>query len=245
MVSSRKYFPSQRDSEEVFLLLRKHWTVYIPFFIIAGFMSLPLIMIATYWIYNPDGISYMVGNLILIFGSAYALFILSLLLFGFVDYYLDVDIVTSQRIVDIEQNGFFKRKISELSLDQVEDVSATVNGALATFFHYGDVHIQTAGALPNFVFDEVAHPYRISKIILDLHDAYSKGHTISKETVFKELDHVPGSVVNDEPYRRRLPLFTPNQDKILDGISSDLEQSVASGYTKPSPSSDSKNKDSL
>jgi uncharacterized membrane protein YdbT with pleckstrin-like domain len=108
--------------------------------------------------------------LLAVVGGIYALVVLSLLLFGFIDYYLDVDIVTNRRIVDIEQNGLFKRKISELSIDQVEDVSATVYGFFPTLLHFGDVDIQTAGSRPNFLFGYAPHPYSISKKILDLHD---------------------------------------------------------------------------
>lgn len=93
------------------------------------------------------------------------------MLFGFVDYYLDVYIVTNERIVDISQNGFFKRDIAELHLHQVQDVSAKEEGFFSTMFHYGDVTIQTAGERENFVFRSVPHPYIISKKIVDLHEA--------------------------------------------------------------------------
>jgi uncharacterized membrane protein YdbT with pleckstrin-like domain len=83
--------------------------------------------------------------------------------------------VTDRRIVDIEQDGLFHRKISELSLDEIQDVSARVNGPFATLFHYGDVLIQTAGTLPNFIFTAVPHPYRVSKEIADLHDQIERG----------------------------------------------------------------------
>lgn len=72
--------------------------------------------------------------------------------YGFIDYYLDVYIITNERIVNIEQNGFFKREISELHLHQIQDVSAKVNGFLPTIMHYGDVFIQTAAERENFVF---------------------------------------------------------------------------------------------
>jgi hypothetical protein len=79
--------------------------------------------------------------------------------------------VTNERIVDITQNGFFRRDIAELHLHQVQDVSANEDGMLPTFFHYGDITIQTAGERENFIFKSVPHPYTISKKIIDLHEA--------------------------------------------------------------------------
>lgn len=166
-----RYFPSQKSGEKIFLLLRRHWFSYIAFVIIGLIMAIPIIILFIYWIFSQPNLSPIFINIIILAASAYLLFIVGLLLYGFIDYYLDVYIVTNERIVDIEQNGFFKRKISELHLHQVQDVNAQVKGAFATMLHYGNIHIQTAGERENFIFKAVPNPYRISKIIVDLHEA--------------------------------------------------------------------------
>lgn len=237
----KKYFPSQTDKEEVFLLLRKHWMVYLPFLVIAAFMILPLVILILYWLSNPDIFSPNTGTIIIVLSSAYSLFVLSLLLFGFVDYYLDVGIVTNERIVDIEQNGFFKRKIAELSLDQVEDVAAKVNGVLPTLFHFGDVEIQTAGTRPNFLFDNIAHPYRISKIILDLHDAVNKRQKIDRHKIISDLKGMSGNVIDSDNSGLSVSMESglddmglvravpkPVQTKILAGIAEDKAKAKTS-----------------
>lgn len=166
-----KYFPTQRPEEKIFLLLRRHWFGYVSFIIIGLIMSIPLIVLFVYRISFSQDFSPVLLNILILAASAYLLFIIALLLFGFIDYYLDVYIVTNERIVDIEQSGFFRRKISELHLHQIQDVNAQVKGAFATMLHYGDIHIQTAGERENFIFKAVPNPYRISKIIVDLHEA--------------------------------------------------------------------------
>jgi hypothetical protein len=166
-----KYFPTQKPEEKIFLLLRRHWFGYVAFIIIGLVMSIPLIILFIYWVSFQQDFSPILLNISILAASIYLLFIIGLLLFGFIDYYLDVYIVTNERIVDIEQNGFFRRKISELHLHQVQDVNAQVKGAFATMLHYGDIHIQTAGERENFIFKAVPNPYRISKIIVDLHEA--------------------------------------------------------------------------
>lgn len=170
-----RYFPSQRSQEKVFLLLRRHWFTYIPFLIITFIMAIPFFVLIFFLITSPASFTPVITNVLILASSAYILFIIGLLLFGFTDYYLDVYIVTNERIVDISQDGFFRRSISELYLREVQDVSASVKGFFATTLHYGDITIQTAGERPNFVFKSVPNPYKISKIIVDLHEAAIEG----------------------------------------------------------------------
>lgn len=147
----------------------------------------------------PDSFSAVAINITILGSSAYLLFIIGLLLYGFIDYYLDVYIVTNERIVDIAQDGFFRRSISELYLREVQDVSATVKGIFPTTMHYGDITIQTAGERPNFVFKNVPNPYKISKIIVDLHEAAiegdkdNEGSKVSDSDAIKVLEEDEGS----------------------------------------------------
>jgi len=166
------YFPSQTKEEKVFLLIRKHWFNYIPFAIFGTLMILPIIAYFVIINYFSISLDPFYNVLIIVLGSIYLLSILAVQLYGFVSYYLDVYIVTDRRIVDIDQNGFFKREISELHLHQVQDVSAKVEGIFGTLLHFGDVHIQTAGERENFIFNSIPHPYSIAKQIVNLHEIH-------------------------------------------------------------------------
>lgn len=165
-----KYFPSQKSQEKVFLLLRRHWFTYFGFVAVAVIMSIPILALIIVWMNRPDYFSSEFGNIIIVAVFSYILFALAIMLYGFIDYYLDVYIVTNERIVNVEQNGFFRRKISELHLHQIQDVSAKVDGMLPTLLHYGSVYIQTAGERENFTFRAIPNPYRVSKLIIDLHE---------------------------------------------------------------------------
>lgn len=165
-----KYFPSQRSEEKVFLLLRRHWITYSIFPVLFVLMAVPLVVAIILLINSTEPLSPVLVNALFFAVPAYILIMIGLMLYGFVDYYLDVYIVTNERIVEISQNGFFKRKISELHLRQVQDVSASETGAFSTLFHYGEIQIQTAGEQENFTFRSIPHPYAISKKILDLHE---------------------------------------------------------------------------
>ena len=181
-----RYFPSQRSKEKVYLLLRRHWFTYAIFLLITVLMAVPLVVALVYWFINPEIFEGVTTNFLIIGISAYSLVIIGVLLYGFIDYYLDVYIVTNQRIVDIKQNGFFRREISELHLHQVQDVKARVKGAFPTLMHYGDIHIQTAGEKENFFFKSIPHPYRVSKMIVNLHESQVEQRSRELENLVEE-----------------------------------------------------------
>jgi hypothetical protein len=61
-------------------------------------------------------------------------------------------IVTDKSLVQVIQRSLFNRKISRLSMSNVEDVNAEKCGILPTMFNYGTLTIQTAGEEDNFIF---------------------------------------------------------------------------------------------
>lgn len=169
-IKQLKFFPAQEANERVLLVIRRHWFTYTSFWFLAFIMSLPF-WVSIVWIpLDLRNLSENMVSILIVVCSAYILLILALLLYGFIDFYLDIYIITDRRIVDIKQNGFFNRTIAEVNLHQVQDVKASVKGFFPTLLHYGEVLVQTAAELENFDFKDIAHPYRISKLIMDLHE---------------------------------------------------------------------------
>jgi len=162
-------FPGQGLNEKVIMVIRKHWWIIFKLFLFYFVLALlPLVLrglMKSYTTLLDGGVLTVILNLL---GSIYYFYILTLFYRGWIDYYLDVGIITNERIVDIEQKGLFARSISEQKIYRVQDVTSEVKGFLPTFFHYGDIHIQTAGPTPHFTFDGAPHPYETTKKILDL-----------------------------------------------------------------------------
>ncbi len=92
------------------------------------------------------------------------------------DYHLDIWIVTTERIIDTELLGLFQRNLSEFKLSRIQDVSVDVHGIFPTLLDYGNVHIQTAGVTRQFVFQQVPKPQKIKRLILEAHDTYMTAH---------------------------------------------------------------------
>lgn len=170
MIIKGKYFPSQEKEEKVFLLIRKHWFKYVIFVYLVVLALIPVIGLFIYFSLANVVLSAESTVFLIILMSVYFLLLIGVELYGFVNYYLDVYIVTDRRLVDISQKGLFRREISELHLRQVQDVSAHVDGVPETLFHFGNVFIQTAGETKNFIFESIPHPYAVAKQIVDLHE---------------------------------------------------------------------------
>ncbi len=169
--------PNQQRGEETKIFLRRHWIEIVMMIIYtAGFALLPIIF---YVILSANGVDWQgtlwgpIGALLV---SMYSLFSVLILLTMFTDYYLDTWIVTTERIVNIEQRGLFSRVIATLHLNQVQDVTSETHGFLATILSYGDVHIQTAGTKERFMFKRINDPDDVKFQIMRLVDADKRRH---------------------------------------------------------------------
>jgi hypothetical protein len=78
-------------------------------------------------------------------------------------------------LVDIDQNRLFSRNISELWLEDVQDVRVNQNGIMETIFNFGDLEVQTAGTKPNFILQKIPFPQEVASLIIDLANQAKEG----------------------------------------------------------------------
>ena len=90
-------------------------------------------------------------------------------------------IVTDENVTQVLQVGLFRRKVSELSMHNVEDVTADQHGILQTFLNYGTLTIETAGEQNNFTFVYCPNPNAYAKALLDARQMYFKRHSAFDE----------------------------------------------------------------
>lgn len=160
--------------------LRRHPVTFLKhivlFLVLAGlpYGFFQVILEIYPWILS-DSVAY---PLLVLGASIYYLWIWLYFFGQFIDFYLDIWIVTNDRIVNIDQQGLFARTISELDLFKVQDVTSDVKGMIPTFFNYGDVHIQTAGTEKRFIFQKVHQPHVIRKRVIDLVEADRRYHEL-------------------------------------------------------------------
>ena len=140
------------ENEKILLEVRKHWfmiaapslsfivLIFVP---IIALSFLPAIEQAI-----PLPISAPFVYFIL---TLYSMVVVLLFFLMWTNYYLDMWIITSERIVDIEQHGLFQREIAEIPLSRVQDVTIEIHGIIETFLKFGTIRIQTAGEREFFI----------------------------------------------------------------------------------------------
>lgn len=166
-------FPGQRSGETISLVIRKHKLVLISEILCVLFMA--LIPIIFYFIIVsssfPAFLEYPYNRIYML---------ISLVFYGFlwigsfvlwVDYYMDVWIVTNERLIDVQQIGLFSRVVSELDLRRIQDITSEVNGPLETMFGFGDVYIQTASEDNRFKMKSIPNPVETRRKITELYNA--------------------------------------------------------------------------
>lgn len=160
----------QKSYEHIEYLLRRDVVTLLPsLFLLLLLIGVGLGVARLLQILWPQFFSSPIGfPIIVLAGSVYFLSLLLFVFTQFINYWLDMWIITNDRIVNIEQMGLFARRISELDLHRVQDVTSEVKGFFPTLFNFGTVYIQTAGTIERFVFEQIPNPHEIRKAILDL-----------------------------------------------------------------------------
>lgn len=150
--------------EKIFTVLKHHWLVIgrrlLKLLVLAWLP--PAIGLALTWF----GLDYLLGDaigraLVVLGASLYYLAIVAVWFYDWVDYYLDVWIITSHRIIDINQNGLFSRVVTQYRLERIQNVTADVSGFLHTVFNFGDVQVETAGAEMNLKMEQIPQPREV------------------------------------------------------------------------------------
>lgn len=171
-------FIHQKSYEKIIYKVRKDTVILVP----TVFTFLILLIV-------PFGAFFLLNEIFPGFLDKQPLYLLSVLSFSsyyllvgliyytnFINYYLDILVLTNDRLLHIEQKGIFARKISEVDLYRIQDITSTVDGVFQSFFNFGDLLVQTAGATEQFIIRNVPDPETLRHKILLLVEEDRKFH---------------------------------------------------------------------
>ncbi len=168
--SSTSYrFRELHDGEQIIKVLHRNWFYLLEQFVLVILMAVVIFAgIATLPLLFPDLAEGEMKNLLFFAETTFflVLWIWSFLIW--IDYYFDIWIITSKRIINIEQKGLFMRNVSEADYTKIQDVTAEVHGFFPTIINFGDVYIQTAAETGRFVFRTISNPYGTKDLIMQL-----------------------------------------------------------------------------
>ncbi len=157
------YFDLQEKDEEIIVLLRKHWITNVPWlFLTVVFFFAPLLL-RIFPLVEFLPVRYQVMSLI-----AWYLLVVAFIFEKFLSWFFNVYIVTNKRIIDVDFFNLIYRQVTEAGNDKIQDITYSIGGVIRSLFDYGDVLIQTAGALPNLEFEAVPHPEKVVKVLSEL-----------------------------------------------------------------------------
>lgn len=166
------------ENEELICEIRKHpFGLFIIYFI-GSFVALTLLAITIVLSVLSQGdpletgtqISGSAQSVIVLVGGTLLLVTLVMTAIAAYLYRSDVVLVTSEKISQFLHKTIFDRKISQLSIGDVQDVTVTQNGLFARIFNFGTLVIETAGEQQNYTFPYTPDPYERSKDIVGAHE---------------------------------------------------------------------------
>jgi hypothetical protein len=164
-------FPGQHNDEQVVLFLRRHWFIFFVHILTILVAISGLVFVYIFFTFFADSLSQAEYTGLLLFGESLGtLFIWNLFFMLWIDFYLDAWIVTNERIINIDQKGFFNREISELKLTKIQDVTSEIIGIVPTIIGYGNIYVQTAGEKERFDFLQIPKPNEVKNIIVQLQE---------------------------------------------------------------------------
>ncbi len=158
----------QVDADETKLAdTRKHPIGIILLYIQVGFGMILAIGLAYFLlplVLEDTDLAFFIGNIFTAVAVVMAFIVLTISTIIFRENRI---IVTDRNVTQVLQYGLFSRKVSQLNINNVEDVTALQKGILPTFFNYGTLKIETAGEQVNFHFSFCPNADYHAKIILD------------------------------------------------------------------------------
>ncbi|OGL64468.1 hypothetical protein A3B21_05295 [Candidatus Uhrbacteria bacterium RIFCSPLOWO2_01_FULL_47_24] len=175
----RRLLPIAKEYEKIEIITKRHWITFTPYAaLFALLIAIP--PVAYYFIarFEPSLLNTQWLPLIFILGgSAWYLFTLLLFFTNFTDFFLDHWVVTNERVIGVAQKGLFHREVTQARLYQVQDVRAVVKGPIQMLFHFGDLHVETAGTgVSEFHLDNIPNPNEIARKIMELVEGDRKYH---------------------------------------------------------------------
>jgi uncharacterized membrane protein YdbT with pleckstrin-like domain len=154
--TTEKDFEEQHDNEDVLVLSNNHPVVLRkPLLIALVIIVITMVPFSVNPFYVP----------LLWLAAAGFVIALLVLFYNWIGWHFSCFVITTERLIQIKQSGFFKRSVVEIGLSKIQNVNYSVDGLQQHLLHFGDVTIQTyAGDL---VLKSINHPGRFHGQLTD------------------------------------------------------------------------------
>ena len=186
-----------REKETVIFQIRRHPFGLVGIHIMAGLM----LLITAVIIYGvlPHILKNVSTSNIVGIGTVVFL-IMAALVFGFLAithkvYWGNSWVLTSDSLTQVTQSSLFDKQSSQLSLGNLEDVTAEQNGIVAHMFNFGVLRVETAGERSKFVFPFCPNPNLYAQKVLGAREEFEQG---KREPVIYQQPPAPTAAPSPE-----------------------------------------------
>jgi len=164
---TEEYFDGQRDNEDVIFIWRRHpWTLFKPALLVV---LLSWVVAASLFLFGASPFtSLVIGGWLIVVP----------IVVGYVwfTWWNDLYLLTSVRLVDVDQRRLFHRVVSEVPLENVQDVTFETRGPIQTFLNFGVVNVQTSSVTTQISIEGVADPQSVQQAILRATQRLQRAH---------------------------------------------------------------------
>lgn len=159
----RVEFENKDPEEKVVLLLRKHPVTNLGWVALTFVITIAPAFISTLPFVEQVPLRFQIVGLVVwylaTFGFAYE---------KFLSWFYSVNIITDERIFDVEFSNLTYRKMTDAETERIQDVTVRMGGGIRTLLNYGDIIIQTAAEIPEIEFEAVPKPDKVARILREL-----------------------------------------------------------------------------
>ena len=149
-------FRGQRPDEAVKNVIRRHPIVFF-WPLLQATLALAVVVVVLIY-FDFGGVFYVVGGLA-------ALFIFAVIFKIYFIYTNSFCLITNQRVINVDQRGFFDRRITETEFANIQDVTNITKGMIGTSLNFGEIVIQTAGKENKLSIKFIPDPYQVQQQI--------------------------------------------------------------------------------
>lgn len=149
------------DQDEYVLLVTRryfftlfHW-VFVAFFLIV----MPFFLLFPLFAWGKWGIVFFVYSIAVGFLLFFKIFVV---------WNFNMLVITSKRVIKIRQSGFFDRKVFEMLISRINDVSHHIRGFWGTILRYGTLHIVAGNGETILDFPNMKNPGKALRILNNL-----------------------------------------------------------------------------
>lgn len=148
-------------------VLRRHLYTLIDRLIIAISVLLFLTFLGCLLLsVRSEAISFRIGGILLLVGTVVPL---GVILYVYIDWRNDIYVLTNRRVVHRERVGAFliREDFSAAPLQAIQNVQVSQVGPIGRILRFGDLIVETAGAVGQVVFRSIPDPWAVQQAILE------------------------------------------------------------------------------